>query len=91
MFAVQTTVSGTLSVNITDATITNGIRLLMLKYGIKNIRECFESYCYTDERCAVSEEFYSDMEDSRDSSIKQTSHFAVEDAYLMDGLTLFST
>lgn len=44
-----------------DEIICKAIKELVKKYSITNLRECFESYCYTKEKCAVCEEFYSDM------------------------------
>lgn len=52
-----------------DAAIVTAIRWAAVRFNIRNIRECFESYCYTDERCAVCEEFYVDLEDPGSTKI----------------------
>lgn len=53
---------------LTDGTILSAIGRLANRYKLP-IRECFESYCYTDEKCAVCEEAYVNLEDGDDSKI----------------------
>ena len=46
---------------ISDKAIANAFQQLQKYYSIRDIRNCFEVYCYTSERCAVCEEFYVDF------------------------------
>ncbi len=54
---------------LSDTMILKSIVDTVRKYNVTNLRECFESYCYTKEKCAVCEEAYQDMEELEDSII----------------------
>lgn len=54
---------------VNQASILKAIKRVIDSYKILNVRECFESYCYTDEKCAVCEEAYEDLLDGVDGKI----------------------
>ncbi len=48
---------------ISDFRLIQSILLAKNAYAIPDLRACFESYCYTKDRCAVCEDFYLDEDD----------------------------